>query len=702
MADTELKLVISADNADAIKKVKEFTQTLDGVSTSAGKTKKSQDDLTSSVFKAQAAWDMLKTGMKQVEGFVIDSAKAYLEAENKMSLVRSTVESTGVAYDSVKPKIEGFMETMSRLGVDDEAAALSMVKLGKAAGGDMAKGMQLAKLASDLTASGIGDLESNTDNLQKILVGKGSRALLEYKINLDDTATTAEQLDAVQKKVTRTTEELADTTDGKIKIMQEAYSNLKEEIGAGFVTAINSAISRGDDMKKTLDSISNSGKEGKSVMFVLTSMVIAAGEAFLVVGKVITGAIGSVIALKIRMTEGKEAAAAYAQSLKDGISNSLENLGNTLKNVMNPTEALTKAEKAQEEQTKKTGDTVTKVSDGIKNSNKSSSDAIEAHKKKIQDLTEKYNDSKNKITEDLSDLATSHQEKMASIAESINKARQSISDLTESYNQTKVDDQKSVAEKIVESEQKVADLKNQIAKATTADERLQLQKQLAEEQKNLDSSSQWQLDNTAAMAEAERRAKETDLQRTIEDYVAKRALADADYAEKLARLNQEIVDLAAKNKKEIALYAENVAKKKEQLDKETADYAEAMKNEATAAVASANAQTAAYNKLAQAKANAGIKSTVVAKTVDMSNIDSTGTALVAPGGMPHFAEGGVVNGPTVALVGEAGPEAIIPLSKMGKGGATINININGAIFSQDAAQKLGDLIFKKLKNQINI
>ena len=292
---------------------------------------------------------------------------------------------------------------------------------------------------------------------------------------------------------------------------------------------------------------------------------------------------------------------------------------------------------------------------------------------------------------------------MASIQESIKNTQQSITDLEQSYNQTKTDDVKSVAEKIVESENKVADIKEQLAKATTADEKLQLQKQLADEQKNLDSSKDWQLTHTAEMAEAERRAKETDLQRTIEDYNAKRILADQDYAEKLARLNQEVVDLTNKNTREIALYIENVTKKKEQLDKETDDYKKAMKDEQDAAVSSANAQTVAYNNLANAKARAGIKSTVVATVAptNNSNIDSTGTALIAPGGMPKFAEGGIVNGPTIALVGEAGPEAIIPLSKMGNG-ATINININGAIFSQDAAQKLGDIILNKLKMQMSI
>jgi hypothetical protein len=37
-------------------------------------------------------------------------------------------------------------------------------------------------------------------------------------------------------------------------------------------------------------------------------------------------------------------------------------------------------------------------------------------------------------------------------------------------------------------------------------------------------------------------------------------------------------------------------------------------------------------------------------------------------GIEHFAEGGIVRRPTIGLVGERGPEAIIPLSEMGSGG----------------------------------
>lgn len=44
-----------------------------------------------------------------------------------------------------------------------------------------------------------------------------------------------------------------------------------------------------------------------------------------------------------------------------------------------------------------------------------------------------------------------------------------------------------------------------------------------------------------------------------------------------------------------------------------------------------------------------------------------------------FAEGGIVTAPTLGLVGEAGPEAIIPLDKIGMlGGNTINVNVSSA------------------------
>jgi hypothetical protein len=48
-----------------------------------------------------------------------------------------------------------------------------------------------------------------------------------------------------------------------------------------------------------------------------------------------------------------------------------------------------------------------------------------------------------------------------------------------------------------------------------------------------------------------------------------------------------------------------------------------------------------------------------------------------------FATGGIVTGPTHALIGEAGPEAVIPLEKMGKLGGTVNISIQNTNTQSD-------------------
>ncbi len=48
--------------------------------------------------------------------------------------------------------------------------------------------------------------------------------------------------------------------------------------------------------------------------------------------------------------------------------------------------------------------------------------------------------------------------------------------------------------------------------------------------------------------------------------------------------------------------------------------------------------------------------------------------------IPKMAEGGIVTGPTLAMIGEAGPEAVIPLSQMGNmGGSGVTINVAGGL-----------------------
>jgi phage-related protein len=71
--------------------------------------------------------------------------------------------------------------------------------------------------------------------------------------------------------------------------------------------------------------------------------------------------------------------------------------------------------------------------------------------------------------------------------------------------------------------------------------------------------------------------------------------------------------------------------------------------------------------------------------------------------IPLMAKGGIVNSPTLAMVGEAGPEAVIPLSKMkdhfggGGGGRDINVYVHAL----STAQEIGQIVKQALELDLN-
>lgn len=62
--------------------------------------------------------------------------------------------------------------------------------------------------------------------------------------------------------------------------------------------------------------------------------------------------------------------------------------------------------------------------------------------------------------------------------------------------------------------------------------------------------------------------------------------------------------------------------------------------------------------------------------------------------LPRLADGGIVTRPTVALVGERGPEAVIPLGRArGGGGTVVNLTVNGNVLD---GRGLADLVQQAL------
>lgn len=64
--------------------------------------------------------------------------------------------------------------------------------------------------------------------------------------------------------------------------------------------------------------------------------------------------------------------------------------------------------------------------------------------------------------------------------------------------------------------------------------------------------------------------------------------------------------------------------------------------------------------------------------VDLPSLGGTPTPQPGRANIPRMAEGGIVSSPTLALIGEAGPEAVVPLDRLQTGGG-ITINVTGGL-----------------------
>jgi hypothetical protein len=74
-----------------------------------------------------------------------------------------------------------------------------------------------------------------------------------------------------------------------------------------------------------------------------------------------------------------------------------------------------------------------------------------------------------------------------------------------------------------------------------------------------------------------------------------------------------------------------------------------------------------------------------------------------PFNIPQLAAGGIVTSPTLAMIGEAGPEAVVPLDQGGGLGMTLNITVNGWVGNDRAlARRIRDELVSLGRSEPNI
>jgi hypothetical protein len=106
-----------------------------------------------------------------------------------------------------------------------------------------------------------------------------------------------------------------------------------------------------------------------------------------------------------------------------------------------------------------------------------------------------------------------------------------------------------------------------------------------------------------------------------------------------------------------------------------------------AAIGAVNAIISAYNSIPL------LPDIPKAPTVPVPQLGGQAPSAVVAKKIPRLAEGGIVSSPTLALIGEAGPEAVVPLDRMQTGGG-ITINVTGGLAT---SAEIGESVVNALR-----
>lgn len=705
--EKDLKIVISAVN-NSQKQMKEVKTQLDDVAKSMAKTQTTSQDLTASVFKGTAAWDMTKEGIRLATKFLGDCISESMDASREMAQIKTNVENAGFAFGDLSGKIKEFDNRAVELGFNGGKAAEGLSKL-LIVTKDYEQAQSLASLAMDLSRAKNVDLESAMKSVTLITQG-ATKELKLQGIEIDETATVAENLAKVYDNVKDSAGNFANTSAGQLAILTEQWADLKEEIGNELSPTLMDALEIVNQNKSTITALADA--------FVF----LGKGIGFVVKGYV---GFGNVLGTGI---------SAIAEKATEDISTVTWGL-NQLGIVSDETLAKADARAAEWKETTKAAadatldlyDEVPKLTKslgdysaglkGVKNSSKEVSQAQKELSDAVASAKSEYEGFAKDVNSSLADLEDGHRTKMKAISESISDVKTQLKDLAKTYrsdlngaldtfNESNNSNTKSLAEAVVANQDAIQSLNDELAAGVSNKRKAEIETELAERLAAEQNNAALIGSISAEIAAVKEYNNMTELEQSVFNYNQKKQIAETEYNESVARIRNEYKEKKKALDDQIADLRDN-QKEEEKLYEERRDFIISTQQSALAVhISSANksisvtkAEVETEIKYYQALAEA-VKAARSGGTSSFSNIKSS----VASVKVPAFAEGGIVTRPTLAMVGEAGPEAIIPLSGKNKASGDIIINFTGNSFMGDdeMAEEVGNKIINVLKRSRQI
>lgn len=672
-----------------------------------------------------------------------DGVRAALEDERSLAMLNKTLNNLGVGFNA--GSVDNFINKLQfSTGVADDQLRPALNRLVLATG-NLTQSQSLLNLALDVSAGTGKDLESVTVALAKAAGGQYT-ALQRLGVGLNKSVLESKDLDLITKSLTDKfagqAQTAANTYAGKVQILNLAFNEFTEAIGYGALDAIDSITTAlGFTTGGLAGSISDAGEELGNLLrelgyttagiIKLTNELTNASDSNSWFSKSITAVADNLLAtnprlevfvglLKLANLYGRETTEAVDPETFRNQQRSIQGLAEIRlreerarsaaeeARAEAEKEAEARAKEAQrraEQEAKALEDRLGRLKEVSKDFSKtmagvtpnSVSGSLDIASKSLDELKKLVSSTKY-VTDDVAKNFTELANIVSSnLVDAFNMATSRLEDAKSKFNDFKNSITTTITGTIdfasaVEETDFLAGLEAQAEKATTFSKRLATLLQLGLSERALQ-----QVLNTGA-----------DTGTKIADYII---AGGSTIVTKVNTLLDSVNSVAEEigNAGASAFYSAGIAQG-EAIVKGIMDAMSA----ASSSIASLLVQlptgvtttttpsvpsvptpnpkpkitTPLTNTEKILKAAGGASSTAASRSY---------TAMAAALGKIRLADGGIVMGPTNALIGEAGPEAVIPLSgaNSAKFGSTINIVVNAGLGT--SGSQVGQQIVEAIK-----
>lgn len=691
MADKSVAVKISFEVAKAqegLKKLASETQkATDEIKKIDGATKSSTlgfGGMAGAVFTGIASFEALKKVASTVVNFIGSAVTESFAAAEAMARVETNVRNAGLQYDDIIPKLKSYSESMIKMGFDDEATAESVSRLALVTK-DYDQALKLNQLAMDVARNKNIDLATATTLVTQVTQGNG-RVLKQYGIELSETASAADNLATLQDKVKGSTEAFAETAPGKLAAVKAEWGNMKEELGDKLQPALMELLELFQSMMPGIIMLVN--KLGTALGWVGDQI-----EGVNALFQIWSGTLEQNAALNTKLGPQMEAVidkfnelhpkakvsyddfklmnfelqkniihSGNAALKAEGLAGSIDKTSTSFKGIGVASKASGQEIEKQQQAMKLLGDAVMEVQRGVDGFSVASEEDFKKFSMLMEDTkmdVEKFVTASKRGFDSFKSTIGGLNTEIKNLEGQLQKAKDSFADFLKSTKDQAAGD---FARIIVDAEKAIPELEKQLQEAQAggdSDQTAEIQKQLAEKQSIL------------ASAQKEEYTSNEQLQSELQFLRENSQKNELDAA--AATMQRKIEMRTEEFNKEIEFLNQQITKKTEERDNYIA---------AQAAMTNAFAANATIRKKT-AGAEADAMKTLTASVNEAAAAYARLASSRGGGGVKAFAEGGVVTSPTLALIGEKGPERVEPIGRGSSGGSGITVNFNNPSVRND-------------------